>query len=87
MAKVFSIDAERTSFRFARLTRVQIHELIQHLDRDATAVIERSIAELWQRELGQPDRDLAAEVDELKAKVKEQRRILAQHIALAEGHK
>ena len=34
---------------------------------DAGDVIIHAVAELWQRELGQPERDLAAEIDAIKA--------------------
>lgn len=36
---------------------------------DARNVVIRAIAELWQREIGTPDRDLAAELDDLRARL------------------
>lgn len=39
------------------------------LDESARDVVIQAVALLWQREIGGPDRDLAAEIDEIKAKV------------------
>lgn len=65
----FSIEAASSRFNLPRHTREQIRGLMMDLDLDATQVIIRAIAELWQREIGEPDRDLAAEVDELRARL------------------
>ena len=69
MPKPFNVEAERNHFALPLLTRQQIKALILDLDMDARQVIIRAVAELWQREIGEPDRDLAAEVDELRARL------------------
>lgn len=69
MARQFSVDAARSSFELPPLTRQQIAALILDLDMDAREVVIRAVAELWQREIGEPDRDLAAEIDEIKQKL------------------
>ena len=51
------------------LTKQQIKALTSDLDLDAREVIIRAVAELWQREIGEPDRDLAAELDELRERI------------------
>ena len=63
------INAERNHFALPLLTRQQIKALIFDLDMDAREVVIRAVAELWQREIGTPDRDLAAEIDELRARL------------------
>lgn len=65
----FKIEAASSRFNLPKPTREQIKDLILDLDLDATDVVIRAIAELWQREIGEPERDLAAELDELKAKI------------------
>lgn len=69
MPKSFNAEAKRNHFALPLLTRLQIKELILDLDLDAREVVIRAVAELWQREIGEPDRDLAAEVDELRARL------------------
>lgn len=69
MPKPFNVAAERNHFALPLLTRQQIKALILDLDLDAREVVIRAVAELWQREIGQPDRNLAAEVDELRARL------------------
>jgi len=66
----FSVEAASSRLNLSRTTREQIKALILDLDQDATAIVELAIAQLWQRELGEPERDLAAELDELKAEIK-----------------
>ena len=51
------------------LTGQQIKALILDLDMDATGVVELAIAQLWQREIGEPDRDVLAELDELRTRI------------------
>lgn len=69
MPRQFNPDAARSSFELPPHTRQQIQALMLDLDLDAKEVVERAIAELWQRELGEPGRDLAAEIDAIKAKL------------------
>ena len=69
MPKPFNVAAERNHFALPLLTRQQIKALILDLDMDAREVVIRAVAELWQREIGTPDRDLAAEIDELRARL------------------
>lgn len=67
--RTFSVEAESSRFYLPRQTREQIRALMLDLDLDATEVIERAVAELWQREMGEPDRDVWQEIDEIKAKI------------------
>lgn len=67
MARPFNAEAPRSSFELPALTRQQIKDLLLDLDLDAREVVIRAVAELWQREVGEPPRDLAAEIDEIKA--------------------
>jgi len=69
MAKPFSVETEESRFRLPPLTRQQIKALISDLDMDARDVVIRAVDELWQREIGTPERDVLAELDELKAAV------------------
>jgi len=69
MARAFSVDAARNSFELPPLTRQQIQSLMLNLDLDAREVIIRAVAELWQREVGGPERDVWAEIDEIKARI------------------
>jgi hypothetical protein len=69
MAREFSIEAERSTFRLSRLTRERIAELMRDWDQDATSVITIAIEQLWQREIGEAPRDVLGELDELKARV------------------
>lgn len=47
----------------------QIRALILDLDLPFEEVIIRAVAELWQRELGEADRDILAELDEVKLRL------------------
>lgn len=69
MPRAFNADAARSTFELPPLTRQQIKGLILDLDLDAREVIIRAVAELWQRELGEVDRDLAREMDEIKQRL------------------
>ena len=71
MARAFSIETAQSRFNFSRLTRERIKGLILDLDMDATGVVELAIAQLWQREIGEPDRDVLAELDDLKASIEQ----------------
>ena len=69
MAKPFNVEAASSRFNLPKHTREQIRGLILDLDLDAREVVIRAVAELWQREIGEPDRDLAAEIDDLRARL------------------
>lgn len=69
MAKPFSVETEESRFRLPLLTRQQIKALTLDLNMDARSIVIVSIAELWQRECGTPDRDIYAELDAIKAKL------------------
>lgn len=69
MPKAFNVEAARSVFELPPLTRQQIKALILDLDMDARNVVILAVAQLWQREIGEPDRDLAAEIDEIKQKL------------------
>jgi hypothetical protein len=69
MARAFNVGARVSSFELPALTKQQIQALILDLDLDARSVIIRAVAELWQREIGEPDRDIYAELDAIKAKL------------------
>lgn len=69
MPSEFSTDAARTTFQLPALTKQQIKALTDDLDTSAREVIIRAVAGLWQREIGEPDRDLATEVDEIKQRL------------------
>lgn len=69
MARAFDVEAERTTLRLPLLTKQQIKALMLDLDLDLTETVERAISELWHREIGTPERDLAAEIDAIKTKL------------------
>lgn len=69
MARAFNPDAARSTFELPERTRREIQALILDLDCDARTVIIRAVAELWQREIGEAPRDLAAEIDEITARL------------------
>lgn len=74
MPRAFNVEARVSSFELPPLTKQQIKALGLDLDLDAREVVIRAVAELWQREIGEPDRDLFAEIDELR------RRLEAAHL-------
>lgn len=69
MARAFNVDARVSSFELPALTKQQIKALILDLDLDAREVIIRAVAALWQREMGEPERDVFAEIDAIKVKL------------------
>lgn len=69
MARAFNADSARSTFELPAETRQQIKALILDLDLDARGVVITAIAQLWQREMGEGERDLAAEIDELRARL------------------
>ena len=69
MARAFNVDSARSTFELPELTRKQIQALILDLDMDARGVVITAIAQLWQREIGEPDRDFGAEIDDLRARL------------------
>ena len=70
MARAFKVEARVSSFELPALTKQQIQALMLDLDMDARDIVIVAVAELWQREIGDPPRDLAAEIDEIKAKLR-----------------
>ena len=71
MARAFDVATEAPRFALPLHTRQQIAALMSDLDQDARSVIIIAVAQLWQREIGEPDRNLAAELDELKRRMDE----------------
>jgi hypothetical protein len=69
VARAFNVDGKRTTLALPEGARQQIQALMLDLDLDAHEVIIRAVAELWQREIGQPERDVFAELDAIKAKL------------------
>lgn len=69
MPNHFNVEAARSTFQLPPRTREQIVGLILDLDLDAREVVIRAVAELWQREIGEGDRDLAGEIDEIKRRL------------------
>lgn len=69
MPRPFNPNAERNQFALPERTREQIAALILDFDMDARDVVILAVAQLWQRELGEPERDVCAELDELRAEV------------------
>jgi hypothetical protein len=69
MARAFDVNAARSTFNLPPLTRQQIQALMLDLDVDARDVIIMAVAQLWQREIGTPERDVYAELDAIKAKL------------------
>ncbi len=69
MPKPFNVEAERNHFALSPLTRQQIAALMLDLDCDARTVVIEAIAQLWQRECGEPGRDVFAELDELREQI------------------
>lgn len=65
MARAFNVNALRNSFELPALTRQEIQALMLDLDCHAIDVVILAIAQLWQREVGAADRNLAGEVDAL----------------------
>lgn len=57
------------SYRFDADTIAKIRGLSLDLDVTQTEAVEMAIHQLWQREVGAPDRDLAVEIDALAARV------------------
>jgi hypothetical protein len=69
VGRTFKVEAVSSRFDLPRQTREQIRGLMLDLDIDAREVVIRAIAELWQREIGESDRDLAAEINDLRARL------------------
>lgn len=69
MARHFSVEAASSRFNLPKLTREQIQALILDLDLDARDVVILAVAQLWQREIGEPERDVLAELDAIKAHI------------------
>ena len=69
MARQFNVDAARSTFELPPLTRREIQALMLDLDATAVDVIIMAVAQLWRREIGEPERDVFAELDAIKAKL------------------
>lgn len=69
MPKPFNVEARVSSFALPDLTKQQIAALMSDLDTDARSVIIMAVAQLWQREIGEGDRDILAELDEVKRRL------------------
>lgn len=69
MPREFNAEGERSTFALPEWTRQQIKALMSDLDCDAREVVIRAVAQLWQREIGEPDRDVLAELDELRSRI------------------
>lgn len=69
MPATFNVDAARSTFQLPLLTREQIAALMSDLNTDARSIIIMAVAQLWQREIGEPDRDVLAELDELRSRI------------------
>ena len=80
MAKPFNTTvAGRVNIDLPALTKQQIKALMSDLDMDARDVVIRAVAELWGREIGPAsERDVLAELDELKAAMARLDRIAAE---------
>jgi len=68
MAKPFSVETEESRFRLPLETRKEIKALMSDLDQDARSVIIIAVHELFGREI-KNERDVFAELDEIKAKL------------------
>lgn len=69
MPKPFNVEGRISSFALPDLTKTQIAALMGDLDTDARSIIIMAVAQLWQREIGEPDRDVFAELDEVKRRL------------------
>jgi hypothetical protein len=69
MAKPFSVETEESRFRLPLQTREQIKALMMDLDQDARSIVIIAVQQLWQREIGMPERDIYAELDAIKVKL------------------
>lgn len=69
MPAKWSVETERTSVDLPLVSRQQIAELMSDNDETLRDCLIICIAERWQREIGTPDRDVFAELDEIKAKL------------------
>jgi hypothetical protein len=69
MPRAFNVEARVSSFELPALTKEQIKALALDLDLDAREVVIRAVTELWQREIGEGDRDILGELDEIKQRL------------------
>ena len=69
MPRPFNVNAECNQLRLPPETRQQIHALMLDLDLNFREVIIRLVAEGYRREIGDGERDLAAELDDLKRRL------------------
>lgn len=69
MPATFNVKASRTTLDLPEATRVQLAELMSDNDESLKDCIIICVSERWQRECGTPERDIYAELDEIKAKL------------------
>ena len=69
MPRPFNINARVSSFELPAHTKQQIAALMDDLSCDARVVVEMAVAQLWQRELGEAERDVFEELDEVKRRL------------------
>ena len=69
MAKPFDVATEAPRFALPLHTREQIVDLMADMGEDARTVVINAIAERHQREIGEPERDIVADVDRILAKL------------------
>lgn len=67
MPREFNVEAPRSTFLLPALTKRQIAALMDDLDTDARSVIIMAVAQLWAREIGEPD--VFAELDAVKRRL------------------
>lgn len=69
MAKPFSVETEESRFRLPLHTRQQIKALCVELTLDAREVVINAIAAYAKEIFDVPERDVFAEIDEIKAQL------------------
>lgn len=70
MPRAFDPEREGATLRLPLATRRQIAALMMDLDQDATSVVVIAVRALYDREIGPAaDRDVLAELDELRARL------------------
>lgn len=69
MPNAFKVEARVSSFELPAQTKEQIKALMWDLDTDARSIVVLAIAQLWQREIGEPDRDVLGELDDIRARL------------------
>lgn len=65
MPAKFDVKASRTTLDLPEATRVQLAELMSDNDESLKDCIIICVSERWQRECGEPERDVVADVDRI----------------------